>query len=88
MSIRKPNGRNTTESIKNIAPGDLLRMRRADDYLYVTTAGVVRMAAKIWAQQNDEPLGAFADWFQVLSDTAPVTVHGYNGHGVWDVRSI
>ena len=88
MSIRKPNGRNTTQSIKHVSPGDLLHMRWSTEYLYVTTAGVVRQAAKIWAQQNDEPTGTFADWFQVLSDTAPVTVHGYNGYGVWDVRSI
>lgn len=86
--IRKPNGRNLTAPIKNIAPGDLLNMKWSDEYLYVTTAGVVRKAAQIWADQNDQPLGTFAEWFTVLSDTAPVSVHGYNGHGIWDVRSL
>ena len=86
--LRAPNGDNTKGNVHKIYPDTLLNMSWADNYFYVTTAGVVRKAAAIWAERNDQPLGGFAEWFRELSDNAPVTVRGYNGHGIWDVQSV
>lgn len=89
--IRKPDGANLEQTTRLVTAGDLLDMRVADEYVYITTAGVVRAAAQIWADRNDKTLGNFNfaewQWLRVLSDTAPVTVHGYNGAGIWDVRA-